>query len=159
MLCEGPKDKLVLDEFFRKKGLLDRFNIKVWPLGGDIMGQLDLSVFQQSHKLIALIDGDPGSSRVRKDFQKRCEALQIPVTRLERYSIENYFSLPAITSVMKEQMPSHVTGLDPKRRISEQLGFEVKNNGGKIAREMTLEEIKDTDFEVFLKQVESMVSK
>src|SRR5271154_5555440 len=100
VLCEGPKDKLVLEEFFQKMGLPDRCVIKIWPLGGDIMSQLDLSVFQQNHQLIALIDRDPGSSRVRKDFQKNCDALNIPVKHLKRYSIENYFTLPAICSVL-----------------------------------------------------------
>jgi ABC-type cobalamin/Fe3+-siderophores transport system ATPase subunit len=157
VLCEGPKDKPVLEEFFQKMGLLDRSNIKVWPLGGDIMDQLDLSVFQQSHQLIALIDNDPGSSPVRKRFLKKCEELKIAVTRLQRYSLENYFSLPAIASVMKGQMPDLIE-LDPSKRVSDQLGFEVKTNGGKIAKEMKLEDIKGTDFEAFLKQIETITA-
>jgi hypothetical protein len=151
-LCEGPKDKPVLDEFFQKMGLPERSIVRVWPLGGDIMDQLDLSVFQEAHQLIALVDGDPGSSAVRKRFLKKCEELKIPVTRLERYSMENYFSLAAIASVMKGQMPPGVTELDPKKSVPEQLGFEVKKNGGKIAKEMKLEDIKGTDFEGFLQQ-------
>jgi hypothetical protein len=153
VLCEGPKDKPVLEEFFLKTGLLDRINIKVWPLGGDIMDQLDLSVFQESHRIVALIDGDPGSSVVRKRFIRKCEDLKIPVTRLERYSLENYFSLAAIASVMKPQTPTNVTALDPKKSVYDQLGFQVKGNGGKIAKEMTLDDIKGTDFDAFLKQV------
>src|SRR5215216_6669195 len=103
---------------------------EVWPLGGDIMDQLDLSVFQEAHQLIALIDGDPGSSPVRKRFIAKCGQLKIPVTRLERYSIENYFSLAAISSVMKGQMPPGISDLDPKKPVVDQLGFEVKGNGG-----------------------------
>jgi hypothetical protein len=158
VLCEGPKDKPVLDEFFQKMGLPERGNIKVWPLGGDIMDQLDLTVFQESHQLIALIDGDPGSSVIRKRFMKKCEELQIPITRLERYSIENYFSLSAIASAMNGQMPSGLTALDHTKPVAEQLGFEVKKNGGKIAKEMKLEDIKGTDLEVFLHQVASLVA-
>lgn len=158
VLCEGPKDKPVLEEFFQKMGLLDRCNIKVWPLGGDIMDQLDLSVFQESHQLVALIDGDPGSSSVRKRFLKKCEDLKIEVTRLQRYSMENYFSVSAIASVMKGQMPASVTALDPNKRVSDQLGFEVKNNGGRIAKEMKLEDLEGTDLETFLKQVESLAT-
>jgi ABC-type polar amino acid transport system ATPase subunit len=157
VLCEGPKDKLVLDEFFQKMGLLDRANIKVWPLGGDIMGQVDLSVFQESHKLIALLDGDPGSSAVRKRFVSKCEEQKIHVTRLKRYSLENYFSVAAIASVMKGQMPAGIMELKPNERVSDQLGFEVKNNGGRITKEMKLEDIKGTDFEEFLMQVESLL--
>lgn len=158
VLCEGPKDKPVLEEFFQKMGLLDRSNIKVWPLGGDIMDQLDLSVFQESHKLIALIDNDPGSATIRKRFLKKCEELKIPVTHLKRYSLENYFSLPVIESVVKNPIPSGVTALDPNKRVSDQLGFEVKGNGGKIAKDMKLEDIKGTDFEEFLQQVEKLAT-
>lgn len=153
VLCEGPKDKLVLDEFFQKMGLLDRSNIKVWPLGGDIMDQLDLSVFQESHKLIALIDNDPGSSIIRKRFQKKCDELRIPVTRLKRYALENYFSLAAISEYMKGQMPVGITELAPDKPVADQLGFEVKKNGGKIAKEMKLEDLKGTDLEEFLNLV------
>jgi len=148
----------VLEEFFQKMGLFDRSNIKVWPLGGDIMDQLDLSVFQESHKLIALIDGDPGSSAVRKRFLKKCEELKIPVMRLKRYSMESYFSFSAIASVMKGQMPAGITELDPNKSVSDQLGFEVKNNGGKIAKEMKLDDIKGTDLEEFFQQVEKLTT-
>lgn len=148
----------MLEEFFLKMGLPERGNIKVWPLGGDIMDQLDLSVFQEAHQLIALVDGDPGSAAVRKRFLTKCEDLKIPVTRLERYSLESYFSLGAIASVMKGQMPASITELDPKKSISEQLGFEVKKNGGKIAREMKLEDIKGTDLEGFLQQVATLAT-
>jgi hypothetical protein len=158
VLCEGPKDKPVLEEFFQKMSLHDRINIKVWPLGGDIMDQLDLSVFQESHRLIALIDGDPGGSPVRKRFLKKCADLKIAVTQLERYSLENYFPVAAIAAVMKSQMPANVTELDPKKRVSDQLGFDVKTNAGKIAKEMKLSDIKGTDFETFLKQVEKFAT-
>ncbi len=85
---------------------------------------------------------------------KKCEDLKIPVTRLERYALENYFSVAAIASIMKDQMPAGVAKLDPNKRVSDQLGFEVKGNGGKIAKEMKPEDIKGTDLEGFLKQVE-----
>ena len=115
-------------------------------------------MFQEAHQLIALVDGDPGSSSVRKRFLKKCEELKIPVTRLERYSMENYFSLGAIASVMKGQMPAGITLLDPNKSVSDQLGFEVKKNGGKIAREMKLEDIKGTDLEGFFRQVAALVT-
>ena len=157
VLCEGPKDKPVLEEFFQKMDLVRRSSIKVWPLGGDIMDQLDLTVFQETYKLIALIDGDPGSSSVRKRFLKKCEELKIPVTRLKRYAIENYFSLAAIASVMKGQMPLGIVELDPKKPVADQLGFEVKNNGGRIAKEMKLEDIQGTDFEEFFQRVSELL--
>ncbi|HEY4417821.1 MAG TPA: AAA family ATPase, partial [Verrucomicrobiae bacterium] len=159
VLCEGPKDKLVLEEFFQKMGLPEKANIKVWPLGGDIMDQLDLSVFLESHKLMALIDNDPGSSTIRTRFQKKCEELKVPVTRLKRYAIENYFSLAAISAYMKGQMPAGMTEIAPDKPVAEQLGFEVKKNGGKIAKEMKLEDLKGTDLEEFLNQVAKLAIK
>jgi len=158
VLCEGPKDKPFLDEFFLKMGLTEHTNIKVWPLGGDIMDQLDLSVFQEAHKVIALVDGDPGSSAVRKRFLKKCEDLKIPVMRLERYSMENYFSLAAITSAMKVQIPEGIQQLDPKKSVFDQLGFETKKNSGRIAKEMKLQDIKGTDLEAFFSQVAELVT-
>ncbi|MBV9657298.1 MAG: AAA family ATPase [Verrucomicrobia bacterium] len=157
VLCEGPKDKVVLEEFFQKMDLVRRSSIKIWPLGGDIMDQLDLTVFQETHQLIALVDGDPGSSVIRKRFLKKCADLGIPVTRLKRYSLENYFTVEAIAAVMKGQMPSCITNLDPKKSVGRQLGFEVKNIGGRIAKEMRLEDIQGTDFDEFLQQVSKLL--
>jgi energy-coupling factor transporter ATP-binding protein EcfA2 len=159
VLCEGPKDKPVLEEFLQKMGALDKSNIKIWPLGGDIMDQLDLSVFQETHQLIAVIDNDPGSANVRKRFLKKCEDLKIPVTKLERYAIENYFLLEAIAAGMNVKIPTGVVTLDPMKRVSDQLGFEVKGNGGKIAREMKLEDVKGSDLGGFLEQVAVLAAK
>jgi 5S rRNA maturation endonuclease (ribonuclease M5) len=115
ILCEGPKDIQVLDELFFKMGLAEKYRIKMWPLGGDIMNQLDLSVFQESHKLMALIDADPKSDTVRKNFIKQCNEKAIPVHRLQRYAIENYFTLSAIEKATHGKIPEGLTKLDPKK--------------------------------------------
>jgi hypothetical protein len=47
----------------------------------------------------------------------------------------------------------HKNTADPKRHVADQLGLEVKSNGGRIAKEMKLEDIKGTDLERFLEQV------
>lgn len=158
ILCEGPTDKAVLEELFQKRGLAERFSIKVWPLGGDIMDQLDLTVFGEAYRVVALLDCDPGSSRIRKSFIKKCAAANVPVHQLERYALENYFTVPAIAAVMGNQMPDGLVELDPKRRVSDQLGFEVKRNGERIAKQMSLADIGGTDLEAFLEQVESLAS-
>jgi hypothetical protein len=93
ILVEGPTDVPVVEELLHKANLYGRFEIKIWPLGGDIMDQVDLSVFAEKYNMMALVDRDPGSSRVRRRFQERCGELGIPVHRLERYSIESYFPL------------------------------------------------------------------
>jgi predicted ATP-dependent endonuclease of OLD family len=159
VLCEGPKDRLVLEEFLKKMGVSKTNQVKIWPLGGDIMEQLDLTVLKESKKLIALVDGDPGSSHVRKNFIKNCEDLQIPVTRLGRYAIENYLSLSAISNVMHQAIPTNLTHLDPNKRVSDQLGFDVKRNNGKIAAAMDLDDIRGTDLMEFLEKVQNMLKK
>jgi predicted ATP-dependent endonuclease of OLD family len=153
ILCEGPTDKPVLEEFLTKMVVYDRNAIKIWPLGGDIMDQLDLSVFSQSTNVMALIDNDPKSDKIRKRFEANCLQLQIPITRLKRYALENYFSLDAIESVMKGQMPEHITEIDPNKRVSDQLGFEVKRNNRKIARATDINHVRGTDLGDFLERV------
>ena len=54
ILVEGPTDVPVIEECLMKLESLNRFAIKIWPLGGDIMDQLDLSVFGESYVLVAL---------------------------------------------------------------------------------------------------------
>ena len=156
ILAEGPTDKPVLEEFLIKWSLFGSYNIKIWPLGGDIMDQLDLSVFAESYSIIALVDNDPGSERIRKRFIANCERYNIPVCRLERYSIENYFSLRALREVVGPQIPPNIAQIDPDTKLEDQIGMNVKKNGGRIANRMTLDEIKGTDLYEFFRTVENL---
>jgi hypothetical protein len=157
ILCEGPTDKVVLEIFLEKLGIKAGTNIKAWPLGGDIMDQLDLSVFRESYHVLALIDNDPGSSPVRKRFLKKCEDTGIKCTRLDRYALENYFSLAAIKKVFGDQFPSTVTKIEPDKPVATQLGFQVKRNAASIAKEMSIEDLESTDLLSFLKSAASQV--
>lgn len=153
VLVEGPSDGAIIEEFLVKKGALPRFSVKVWPLGGDIMDQLDLSVLAQGNRLIALIDRDPKSGRVRERFAEKCAHLKIPVTRLQRYSIENYFALPAIRVVLPGRVPSTIVELEPDQPVDKQIGFSIKRNGRAIAKEMSLADVANTDFERFIDSI------
>lgn len=153
ILVEGPKDTPVIEEFLKKFEIDADFNVKIWALGGDIMSQLDLSVFKERYKVIALVDKDPKSDKVRKEFIKKCKELEIPVTRLKRYALENYFSLNALRKVFKAQIPSHLTEIDPERTLEEQIGINVKRNNRKLAQAMSVEEIAGTDLERFFIKV------
>jgi len=158
ILVEGPTDTPVVEEFLKKAQLYGRFEIKIWPLGGDIMDQLDLTVFAERYQMMALIDADPGSSRIRKRFQEKCAALAIPVHRLSHYAIENYFTIDALRSVFRGQMPAGVDSLDPARPVEDQLGFNVKANNRKIAQAMTLDDLRDTDLGDFFVAVREKLS-
>ena len=156
ILTEGPTDRPVIEEFLLKMDLFNKYNIKFWPLGGDIMNQLDLSVFSERHEIIALVDRDPNSKKIRNKFVKNCKKYNIQVHRLKRYSLENYFTLEALRKVFKEQISEDLHELDPNKKVEVQIGLNPKKNNKKIAGVMTLEDIKDTDFYDFLCDVEKI---
>ena len=153
ILVEGPKDTPIIEEYLKKFGLDKTYNVKTWGLGGDIMAQLDMSVFSERYNVIALIDRDPKSEKVRKQFVAKCNELGINVTRLKRYAIENYFSLRALREIFKGQIPKRITALDDDQPLEEQIKFNVKNNNRKLAQAMNLEEIEGTDFYEFFEKV------
>ena len=153
ILVEGPKDVPVVREFLDKHGLLQQHTIKVWPLGGDIMDQLDLSVLSQNYQLVALIDSDPRSAKTRERFKKNCEEYKIPVHQLKRYALENYFTVEALRKVFREKIPAHFTKVEADSKIEEQLGFNVKKSNGLIAKSMSLDDIEGTDLASFFLNV------
>ena len=159
ILVEGPSDVPVIEEFLAKMGLFGRFNVKLWPLGGDIMDQVDLSVFTSGYQIIALIDGDPDSDKVRRRFEKRCGEAGIQVQRLAAYSIENYFTLAALREVFGAQLPASISTISAATKLEGQLGFSVKKRNRDIAKAMTLADIRGTDLGEFLEKVERLLTK
>lgn len=156
VLVEGPSDGVVLEELFVKQGIYRTYEVKVWPLGGDIMDQIDLSIMSERYQVIALIDRDPNSAKVRRRFQAKCNSLSIPVHRLMRYSIENYFSVTALRAVFGAQIPPSLSTLLPNTRVEDQVGFNVKKNNRAIARAMDLRDLEGTDLAAFLSTVERL---
>lgn len=156
ILVEGPTDTPIIEEYLKKFGIDATYNIKTWALGGDIMAQLDLTVFAEKYKVIALIDNDPKSGKIRKKFQEKCKELNIPVTRLKRYAIENYFTIRALKEVFKGQIPSNLSDIEPEKPLDEQININVKNNNRKLAQEMTIEEIEGNDLHKFFQKVEKL---
>ena len=59
ILVEGPKDRPFIEEYLDKLGLLAKYDIRIWPLGGDIMHEHDLRVFAERYNVIALIVNFP----------------------------------------------------------------------------------------------------
>ncbi len=156
ILVEGPKDTPIIEEYLKKFGIDAEYNIKTWALGGDIMDQVDLTVFAERYKVIALIDKDPSSGKIRKRFIEKCKELEIPVTRLKRYAIENYFSVRALREVFGGQIPKSFTEIDNDETLENQIKINVKNNNRKLAQAMELEEIEGTDFYRFFEKVREM---
>ena len=122
------------------------------------MDQSDLSVFSERYKILAIIDRDLGSRKVRKRFVKNCETAGIAVHRLKRHSIENYFTIEALRSVFPADIPVELTEIKPDVALAAQVGFNVKKSNGKIAKAMHLDDIQDTDLFKFLQEVREMVT-
>jgi 5S rRNA maturation endonuclease (ribonuclease M5) len=156
ILVEGPSDVAVIEEFLIKLGLYEAYDIKMWPLGGDIMDQLDLSVLVQSYSIIALLDNDPGSDKIRRRFIRNCEENGITVHRLQRYAIENYFSLRALRQVFSVQIPADITEIKPDEKLEDQIGMNVKGTTRRISKAMTLGEIEGTDLHDFFGKVREL---
>ena len=153
VLVEGPTDVPIIKCYIEQITDLSKFNIKIWPLGGDIMSQVDLTVFADSYKTLALIDNDPKSQSARKEFVANCTTCNIPLHILKRYSIENYFTVKALRAVFKGQIPNTIIDIDPDVKLFDQINIDVKKNNHKLAKEMKLEDIEGTDLYDFLMQV------
>lgn len=156
ILVEGPTDVPIIEEYLKKFGIDASYNIKIWALGGDIMAQLDLTVFAEKYRVIALIDKDPKSASVRRKFINKCKDLNIPVTTLKRYAIENYFSVRALREIFKGQIPVKFTEINYDKSLQEQIEINVKNSNRRLAQEMNLEQIEETDLYKFFKEVERL---
>jgi len=160
ILIEGPKDKPFIIEFLIKLGLYEKYEIKIWAMGGDIMDQHDLTVFKQNHHVIALIDNDPKSRKIRSRFLKNCRDLSIDVTKLKRYSLENYVTVDALKKVFPNEMQGFNSDIDPKKKLENQIGFSIKKNLGIIAKEMENKDIEGTDlYDFFIKIPSSLDEK
>lgn len=159
ILVEGPTDTPVVEEFLIKMGVFKDYNIKIWPLGGDNMLKLDLSVFAEKYRILALVDNDPGSNHVRKKFAKNCKENGIRVSRLKRYSIENYFSLNALQAVFGTTIPADLIEIEPDKKLEDQIGISVKGNNRKLAQLTDIKDIEGTDLYKFLVQVKEICEK
>ena len=164
ILLEGPTDIPVVKEMLKWVDIGSHHNIKYWPLGGDIMSSLDLSVFAERNNIFALIDSDPGSRTQRTRFKKNCKANQIYCRKLKRYSIENYFNLEVLREIFPEQIPAKVKELSPLESVDKQIGFKkkektIKAKNYQIVKEMGIEDIKGTDLEDFLLDIKEYLKR
>lgn len=160
ILVEGPTDTPVVQKLFELLGTSNDFNMKFWPLGGDIMASLDLTVFEGRQNTFAIIDQAPKSGKHRRAFKKNCNDNSIDCLQLDRYAIENYFTLKAIKGAFPSQVPKSVTALVSGEKIDKQIGFEQKGKSIKqrtptILKHMTLEDFEGTDLLSFIRKIDS----
>jgi AAA15 family ATPase/GTPase len=163
ILLEGPSDIPVIKEMLKWVGVLPHHNIKYWPLGGDIMATLDLSVFAERRNVISLIDSDPGSSVQRTRFKRNCKANQIYCKKLNRYSIENYFTIDALRETFPNQIPTKIKEIQPMEPVDSQIGFKgkkktVKAKNSQIVQNMSLSDIEGIDLKDFLNYAKKILN-
>ncbi len=150
IFVEGPTDIPVLKRVLELTGIINNANIKFWPLGGDIMASLDLSIFSGKNKIFAIVDQDPGSTKIRRAFKKNCLANNISYNQLERYSIENYFPLHLLKEVFPNQIKKALITLQKDISVDDQIGFKAKSKTIKgknhiISHNLEIQHIRDTD--------------
>lgn len=153
ILTEGPSDIPIIKSILSWLGALDKYKIKLWPLGGDLMGSdyMDLSIFGEPNKVFAIIDKDTGSNQPRKKFKKNAEKEGIKVLRLSRYAIENYFTSAAIKIAVPDlPVPDSI---NPNQKLEKQLGKDIKGRNAQIIEQMSLEDFEGTDLLKFLRKI------
>ena len=159
ILVEGPSDVPVIERFLQLLELQKHYNIKIWPLGGDIMDQIDLSIVAENRKVFALIDSDYGSKKIRENFKRRCKKEKIPVHQLKYYALENYFTFSALKKVYGNQLPENFEKVQPRSKLEKQISFNPKKRNRQIANNMNLDDIKDTDLFIFFQKIKRLCEK
>jgi energy-coupling factor transporter ATP-binding protein EcfA2 len=157
LLVEGPTEVRTVQQFLRM--MKKEHKIVILPLGGASLingvSELELQEVKRiSDNVSALIDsersvaGEPICPE-REAFRKVCAAANIDCHVLDRRATENYLSERAIQAVAGT---SH-SALAHYERLSDRQSRWPKSHNWRIAREMTLEEIDNTDLKAFLERL------
>ncbi|MFC2059697.1 ATP-dependent endonuclease [Chloroflexota bacterium] len=155
LLVEGSSEVRTIQQFLRKYG--KDHKIVLLSLGGNDLIKPSSSIELEEIKRItdgnisALIDSERKSSddalcADRQAFFNNCKEAHINCRILERRAIENYFSDRAIKVIKGEKYQA----LNPYEKLGETSPSWGKQENWRIAREMNLEEINNTDLGKFL---------
>ena len=157
LLVEGSTDIKLFHELLRKYSKDQQF--VVLPLGGDQLArggvETELEEIKRiSHNIFAVVDSErktPGSPllQARQDFVEICARVGITYHVLERRAVENYFSDGAV----KRALGDEYHALGPYDVLREAENGWPKSSNWRIAREMTSEELNDTDLGRFLQSI------
>jgi predicted ATP-dependent endonuclease of OLD family len=156
LLVEGVTDIRVIQQFLRR--YKKEHEVVLMHLGGkDFINAKDKSIELQEFKRIvknvsALIDSEKDDAttpkRNREEFKETCRLAGINCHILERRATENYFSDRAIKRVLGISS----SALQPYEKFIEKSNWKKEKNW-LIAREMTEEELDETDLGQFLKSL------
>lgn len=155
LMVEGPTDREAISEILTKLPVQTQ-QVAIWCLGGDIMDRQPISVISANFRVFVLLDRElnSGSRRIRAKVQEQCQECGVPLHILDRYAIENYFSLAAYRSVYPfEQSLNDITAISPDRKVDKQIGFNPKSQTRQLARYTTLEALHGSDLLQVLERV------
>lgn len=154
LLVEGPSDLRVIQQWLRLKH--KDHEIVMLCLSGDSLANkeraLELEEIRRVHPdVYALVDSERDAagglpSESRRDFEKICNDLKIPVHLTDRRALDNYLTDRAVKAV-KGPGFSALTEFAKLRDMPNGWG---KSENWKIARAMTWSEIESTDVGQFL---------
>ncbi len=158
LLVEGSSEVRTIQQFLRK---YDKdHKIVLLSLGGSDLIKSSSSIELEEINRItdgnisALIDSELKSSddalcADRQGFFHNCKEANIDCHILERRAIENYFSDRAVKVIKGEKYQA----LTPYEKLEEASPSWGKQENWRIAREMNLEEINNTDLGIFLQSL------
>ena len=164
ILVEHSSAVPVLSTIFSWIGIDKHHNINFFPLSGDVRAYLDLSIFSGRQNVAALTYTRSDTEVATARFYNNCDKLNIKVHRLERASIENYFTLPALRAVFEDAIPADIDFIDGRISVDAQIGFSlqhrsVKTHNSQIIQEMTLNDLLGTDLLEFCELIQSSLQR
>ncbi len=157
LLVEGPTEVKTMQQWLRL--YRKEHEIVILPLGGSRLIKADVEdelreITRITEDVSAIIDserdgeGEPLDSS-RTGFQEACASVKIDCHVLERRATENYFTEAAVKRVKGKKYKA----LDPYQKRGDLEPMWGKRENWKVAREMNLDDLKDTDLGTFLEQL------
>jgi energy-coupling factor transporter ATP-binding protein EcfA2 len=157
LLVEGPTEVKAVQQFLRLLG--HDHDVITMPLGGSTMiapgREVELGeLLRITDKVAVLIDSERKAeggpiAADRAEFVRDCAALDFMVHVTERRAFENYLTNTAI----QEVKGGKYRALKPYEALSSLSPAWDKNENWRIARAMTLEDLRATDVGQFLQKV------
>ncbi len=157
LLVEGATDIKTVHQWLRLFG--KDHKVVVLSLGGSNMinasRELELQEIRRiTGNIYVLVDSErdsPGAplGKDRVAFQQLCEKLELKLLVLERRATENYFTDAAV----KRAKGPKYKALESHEKLSEHDPGWGKEEGWRIAREMTLGDLNGTDIGAFLQSL------
>ncbi len=160
LFVEGPTEVKTIQEFLRKFNKDSK--VLMFPLGGSSMingaRKMELAEIVSRlnvKKTYAWIDSEKNNLSIdispeRKQFLETCTEIGIIAKASDRRALENYFTERSVRTVLNDQGKNALAEfekLDPSTHW-------IKNDNWKLAREMTLDELKVTDLGKFIADID-----